>query len=108
MMSIPETLVHHRRTRSIYMSAARRAENTSCFYYESWGAHLTCGCGMAAYSERMMSWHRLARDCFIRHARAANRKLIAVKRFQREMSRAISLGYEPNGDEGDYLLSEQT
>lgn len=87
MLSIPDALSFHRATRVTYMNAARRA------HFNLWQG-IPSGYPMPAYLypgteillvNRAVSTHS-AMQCFIRHARAANRKLVQVKRLQRMIS----------------------
>lgn len=89
MLSIPSTLSLHRATRRLYMDAARRARLDT----------LGCKASLQATAMRRLSkFNPLLTDgynrgvkfglgalrCFLRHARAANHRLVAVKRFARE------------------------
>lgn len=97
MLSIPHTLSLHRATRDLYMRTARRARDDAweCkielnrlwhFPRESYNEYLA-----EAYY-RGVKYGRGAMRCFLRHARAANRKLVAVKRLERQMIMAPYIG----------------
>ena len=87
MLSIPDALYLHRATRHRYMNAARRAQakanfwNEKCIVRNKWGS-------WPLYEKVLRPWmfHAGALRCFVRHARAANRKLVQVKRLQRMLS----------------------
>jgi hypothetical protein len=88
MMSIEETLTLHRTTREKYMHAA---------YMAQWDAQYIAGLRgdpspwwRGDRIQKMLQARggfrlnpRSAQVCFLRHARAANRKLVQVKRLQR-------------------------
>lgn len=89
MLSIPDTIALHRATRDRYMDAARSARHDergrksllNFLYYDKF---------MTAEKELRISrlhhervFCKNAKRCFLRHARAANRKLVAVKRLDR-------------------------
>lgn len=102
MRTIAETIELHRATRRLYMTAARSAWR----YRDAYGLAVWMGYGVGRMPGFINIVPAQAIRCFIRHARAANRKLVAVKRFGRQFSHAINLGYEANGDEGDHLLGK--
>jgi hypothetical protein len=82
MLSIPDTLSHHRATRDQYMHAVRLARK-DCDLSPR----------LRQFARGILKLDGLqfidpegALRCFLRHARAANRKLVAVKRLQRMLS----------------------
>ena len=87
MFSISDTLSHHRATRDQYMLAARNARSEHAYGYQR-------GVPPLAQHYVTKEWMRVPRmvptlpalRCFLRHARAANRKLVQVKRLQRMLS----------------------
>jgi UDP-2,3-diacylglucosamine pyrophosphatase LpxH len=87
MMSIEDTLSHHRATRDVYIDATRRAEILKNEYdricklditNKRWKAHTE--------HTKTFVFHGQALLCFLRHARAANRKLVQIKRLQHMLS----------------------
>lgn len=85
MLSIPHTLSLHRGKRHMYMNKARSAQanmkrwDEACKVRSKWGS-------WELYEKvlRLYVFHQGALRCFLRHARLANRKLVAVKRFARQ------------------------
>lgn len=91
MMSIPDTLTLHRVTRERYVKAARACLYDIHRFYHSDGIHherfwrLVTAHGIL-YAKPLRLNHFHIFRCFLRHARAANRKLVQVKRLQRMLS----------------------
>lgn len=91
MLSIPSALSLHRATRERYMAAARSARHDewgrksllNFLYYDKFMTNAKEIRIARIYHERVFC--KRAKLCFLRHARAANRKLVAVKRFQRQL-----------------------
>jgi hypothetical protein len=87
MMSIEDTLKLHRGKRHMYMNVAKRARinvrrwDERCKVRAVWGK-------WDLYEQvlKKFVFHHGAMVCFLRHARAANRKLVQVKRLQRMLS----------------------
>lgn len=105
MLSIPSALSLHRATRDRYMFAARSArEAVRIAKYVINNRHAFADYLKVPrhtemenlYKERQ--FNKDALRCFLRHARAANRKLVALKRFQRQWDEQIiklDIGSEP-------------
>ena len=88
VLTIPETISLHRATRKRYMHAARMAWHDANFVRT--GNHRTAWWRGDRIQKMLAARVELnplgALRCFLRHARAANRKLVQVKRLQRALA----------------------
>jgi hypothetical protein len=87
MMSISDTLSHHRATRDRYMAVAYDARRA---HRDAWPRGVPTPALHYVTQKYVMVPRAVdslaALRCFLRHARAANRKLVQVKRLQRTLA----------------------
>lgn len=101
--SVEEAIEHHRRTRRAYMHAARRAHAAQLsekfilnwLYYDKMRTPEKDASFCAHFDRRVFA--KAAMRCFIRHARASNRKLLSALAMRRFMASLPSTYSQPFG-----------